>query len=119
MVKDIQVLTITNIIKSLKIKRFTDDVAINLVIKEEAKLKLTGQAKIGVGMPNLYDPELNSILFNKKVKMLNVLSGNNTKKVILFRDIHRRQSVLFTGQVWQLAHQQSPGDEHNRQSKYS
>jgi len=52
MVKDIQVLDNHEHYKVLKNKRFTDDVAINLVIKEDAKLKLTGQAKIAAGSHN-------------------------------------------------------------------
>ncbi|WDF68629.1 carboxypeptidase-like regulatory domain-containing protein [Sphingobacterium oryzagri] len=77
MVKDIQVLNNHEHLKVLKNKRFTDQVAINLVIKEDAKLKMTGEAKIGVGLPKQYDSELNNMLFNKKYKMLNVLNGNN------------------------------------------
>lgn len=78
MVKDIQVLNNHEHLKVLKNKRFTDQVALNLVIKDDAKLKLTADAKIGVGFPKQYDSELNSILFNKKYKMLNVLNGNNS-----------------------------------------
>lgn len=80
MVQDIQVLNNHEHLKVLKNKRFTDQVAINLVIKEDAKLKMTAEAKIGAGLPKQYDHELNSILFNKKYKMLNVLSANNTGK---------------------------------------
>lgn len=78
MVKDIQVLDNHQPYKVLSGKQFTDDVAINLVIKEDAKLKLTGQAKIAAGSTQIYSPELNAILFNKKVKMINALSANNT-----------------------------------------
>lgn len=77
MVKDIQVLTNHEHMKVLKNKRYTEQVAINLVIKDDAKLKLTGQAKLGAGLPKSYDAEVNSILFNKKYKILNVLQGNN------------------------------------------
>ncbi|SMG39946.1 hypothetical protein SAMN05660862_2837 [Sphingobacterium psychroaquaticum] len=80
MVQDIQVLNNHEHLKVLKNKRFSDQVAINLVIKEDAKLKMTGEAKIGAGLPEQYDSELNNILFNKKYKMLNVLNGNNTGK---------------------------------------
>jgi len=80
MVKDIQVLNNHEHLKVLKNKRFTDEVAINLVIKEDAKLKLTAEAKIGFGLPGLQDNELNTILFNKRYKMLNVLNSNNTGK---------------------------------------
>jgi len=96
MVKDIQVLDNHEHYKVLKNKRFTDDVAINLVIKEDAKLKLTGQAKIAAGTPNNYDPELNSILFNKKVKMLNVLSANNIGRDLSGDVVGNNQSSLLT-----------------------
>lgn len=77
MVKDVQVLNNHEHMKVLKNKRYTDEVALNLVIKDEAKLKLSGQAKIGAGLPKQYDSEVNTILFNKKYKGLNVLQANN------------------------------------------
>ncbi|KGE14458.1 carboxypeptidase-like regulatory domain-containing protein [Sphingobacterium deserti] len=78
MVKDIQVLNNHEHLKVLKNKRFTDQVALNLVIKEDAKMKMTAEAKVGAGLPHQYESELNNILFNKKYKMLNVLNGNNS-----------------------------------------
>lgn len=77
MVKDVQVMENHEQLKVMKGKRYSDDVAVNLIIKEDAKLKLTGQAKVGAGLPHQYDSEVNTILFNKKVKTLNALSGNN------------------------------------------
>lgn len=64
-------------LKVLKDKVMSDRIAVNLVIKEEAKLSMSGQAKLGIGLPHQYDGELNTILFNKKYEMLNVLKGNN------------------------------------------
>lgn len=80
MVEDIQVINNHEHLKVLKNKRFSDNVALNLVIKNDAKLKMTGEVKLGAGIPKLYDTEVNSILFNKKFKMLNVLQGNNVGK---------------------------------------
>lgn len=77
MVKDIEVLQNHQPIEVLRNKSISDQVAINLKIKEEAKLKLSGQAKLGLGTPQLYDAELNTILFNKKNKVLNVAKANN------------------------------------------
>jgi len=77
MVKDIEVLQNHQPIEVMRNKSISDEVAINLKIKEEAKLKMSGQAEIGGGTPNLYDLALNSILFNKKHKMLNVAKANN------------------------------------------
>ncbi|WP_257670133.1 carboxypeptidase-like regulatory domain-containing protein [Parapedobacter tibetensis] len=77
MVQKLEVLQNHQPLKVLKNKTLSDKVALNLIIKDEAKLKLTGQAKLGAGLPQQYDGELNSILFNKKYKMLNVAKGNN------------------------------------------
>jgi len=77
MVKNVEIMQNHQPIKVLQHKMPSEQVALNLTIKEEAKLKMTGQAKIGVGLPQQYDGEVNSILFNKKYKMLNVLKGNN------------------------------------------
>ncbi len=77
MVEDVQIMQNHEPIKVLKDKYLNDAVALNLVIKDEAKLKMTGEMKIGAGLPKQYDGEVNSILFNKKFKILNVLQGNN------------------------------------------
>ena len=77
MVKDVEVLQNHQPLKVLQNKTLSDNVALNLKIKDEAKLALTGQAKPGMGLPNQYDGELNTILFNKKYKMLNVAKANN------------------------------------------
>ncbi|MGJ1419710.1 hypothetical protein ACR79T_08795 [Sphingobacterium spiritivorum] len=96
MVQDIQVLNNHEHLKVLKNKRFTDQVAINLLIKDDARLKLTGQAKLGGGFPKQYDSELNSILFNKKYKMLNVLNGNNTGKDLTGDLVGYNQASIFS-----------------------
>lgn len=77
MVQKLEVMQNHQPLKVLRNKTLSDDVAINLVIKDEARLKMTGQAKLGAGLPHQYDGELNTILFNKKYKMLNVVKGNN------------------------------------------
>jgi len=45
MVQDVQVLNNHEHMKVLKNKRYSDDVALNLVLKDEAKLALTGQVR--------------------------------------------------------------------------
>ena len=77
MVQKLEVMQNHQPLKVLRNRTLSDQIAINLVIKDEAKLKMTGQAKVGVGLPHQYDGELNTILFNKKFKMLNVIKGNN------------------------------------------
>ena len=77
MVESVEVMQNHQPLKVLQGNVLSDRVALNLVIKDEAKLSMTGQAKIGAGLPGQYDGELNAILFNKQYKMLNVLKGNN------------------------------------------
>jgi len=96
MVKDIQVLNNHEHLKVLKNKRFSDQVAVNLVIKEDAKLQLTGQAKLGIGLPEQYDSEINTMLFNKKYKMLNVLNGNNVGRDLTSDLIGYNQASIFS-----------------------
>lgn len=91
MVEKLEVLQNHQQLKVLQNKVLSDKVAVNLVIKEEAKLKLSGEAKLGAGLPAQYDSEFNTVLFNKKYKMLNVLKGNNIGENLLndFRAFNR------------------------------
>jgi hypothetical protein len=76
-VEKVQIIQNHQPIKVLQNRVFTDQVALNLVIKEEARLSLTGHAKWGAGLPEKYDAEWNTMLFNKRYKTLNVIKGNN------------------------------------------
>jgi hypothetical protein len=64
LIQDVQVLNNHEHMKVLKNKRYSDEVALNLVIKDEAKISISGQAKIGTGLPKQYDMETNTVLFN-------------------------------------------------------
>ncbi|TDQ11753.1 TonB-dependent receptor [Pedobacter metabolipauper] len=77
MVDNVQIYDNHEHVKALKNKNSTDKVALNLEIKDDARLKLVGNAKAGFGLPKKYDPEVNAILLNKNYKMLNVAKGNN------------------------------------------
>lgn len=78
MVLDIQVLKNHQPIKVLQGRIVSTDVAINLVIKDEAKLKMSGEAKLGGGWPEQYFADVSTMLFNNKHKLLHVLKANNT-----------------------------------------
>lgn len=58
-------------IRALKDKLNSNDVAINLSIKETAKAKLLGEVKAGGGIPGQYHVHLSNIYLNKGFKMLN------------------------------------------------
>ncbi|MEH6305307.1 hypothetical protein RYH73_06620 [Olivibacter sp. CPCC 100613] len=98
MVKDVEILQNHQPIEVLRNKSYSDEVAINLKVKEEAKLKLMGQVKASGGTPSLYEAELNSILFNNKHKMLHVAKVNNVgidfeKELTAFNADNQLQSV--------------------------
>ncbi|SHG13542.1 TonB-dependent receptor [Pedobacter caeni] len=76
-VDKVQVIQNDQPIKMLRNKINSDDVALNITIKDEAKLKLIGQASLGAGLPNRFDENINGMMFNKKYKGINYLKGNN------------------------------------------
>ncbi len=78
MIKSVEVIQHHQPIKILQNKVPTDAVAINLVLKDENSVKLAGQAMLGAGLPEQYDAALNTMLFNKQIKMLNVIKANNS-----------------------------------------
>ncbi|MFF5382265.1 TonB-dependent receptor [Pedobacter suwonensis] len=76
-VDKVQVIQNDQPIKMMRKNNMSDDVALNLVIKDEAKLKMMGDATVGAGIPNRFDENLNAMLFNKKLKFINNIKGNN------------------------------------------
>jgi len=77
-VDQIQILENNQPIKALKDKIVSDDVAMNLTFKPEAKVQLVGQESVGAGVPGKYDMDLNAMAFKDKYKAINYLKGNNT-----------------------------------------
>lgn len=77
MVQKLEVIQNHQPIKVLKNLVASNQIAINLVIKDEARAKLTGQMTLGAGVSDAYQGEANTILFNKKWKFLNVIKGNS------------------------------------------
>jgi hypothetical protein len=96
MIKNVEVIQHHQPIKILQNKKPTDAVAINLVLKDENSLKLSGQAMIGAGLPGQLDAALNTMTFNKKIKMLNVVKANNSG-IDYSDDFVRSGPPSFTG----------------------
>lgn len=103
MVQKLEVVQNHQPLKVLKNLVSSDKVAINLVIKEEAKVKMTGQITLGAGLPENFLAEGNTLLFNKKIKFVNVLKANNTGKDLnadlqdFFSALSGSSTVLKTG----------------------
>jgi len=76
-VDQVQVIQNDQPIKMLRDKVVSDDVALNLTIKKDAKLQLVGQESVGAGLPGNYDEDLNAMMFKDAYKAINYLKGNN------------------------------------------
>src|SRR6218665_554203 len=78
MIRSIEVIQHHQPVKVLKDRVQSDDIVVNLVLKDENSTQLSGQAMLGAGLPSLWDGVVNTMMFNKKFKMLNTLKGNNS-----------------------------------------
>lgn len=76
-VDKVQVIQNDQPIKMLRNKMISDDIALNITIKDAAKLKLMGQTELGAGIPERFDGNVNAMMFNKKHKGINYIKGNN------------------------------------------
>lgn len=77
-VSQIQVIDNHQPIKVLQNKVASNDVALNLDLKNTGKLHLLGQETVGAGLPGNYDVNLNVMAFKNGYKAINYLKGNNT-----------------------------------------
>ncbi len=77
-VKDVEVIEGDQEKKVLKDKINSEDVALNLKLKDNIPTKLSGQAALAAGLPSLYQGKLSTLLFNNKIKSINELGANNT-----------------------------------------
>lgn len=78
MIKSVEVIQNHQPVKVLQDKVESDNVALNLVLKDENSIKLSGQVMLGAGLPRLFDTGTDLILLNKKIKMINSVKANNT-----------------------------------------
>ena len=83
-VKEVQVLENHQAVKSLRGVSFSEQAALNIVLKDEAKSTWTGFADLGGGYGNewLYDNRLMGMQFNKRFQTLMLYKNNNTGKDI-------------------------------------
>jgi len=65
-------------VKMLRNKVVSNDVALNITMKDDAKMRMVGQGNVGGGLPGKYDGNINAMMFKDKYKAINYLKGNNT-----------------------------------------
>jgi len=77
-VDKVQVMENHQPIKMLKDKVVSEDVALNLTMKKDAKMQWVGQETVGGGLPDKYYADLNAMMFKDKYKGINYFKANNT-----------------------------------------
>ncbi|OOQ59160.1 hypothetical protein BC343_28780 [Mucilaginibacter pedocola] len=77
-VDKVQVMENHQPVKMLKDKVVSEDVALNLSIKKDAKMQLVGQETLGGGLPDKYYADINAMMFKDKYKAINYIKANNT-----------------------------------------
>jgi hypothetical protein len=77
MVAKVQVLENHQPINVLKDLVKSDNAAMNLVLKEKARLKIMGTGDAALGSPGVYNVSANAMLFKKQVKFINYIKMNN------------------------------------------
>ncbi len=77
-VDQVQVIDNHQPIKVLQNKVTSDDVALNLTFKKNAKLRPLGQETVGAGLPGNYYADFNTLFLKDQYKAINDLKGNNT-----------------------------------------
>jgi hypothetical protein len=78
-VDKVQVLENHQPIRVLDSVSFSDRAALNIKLKNNAKMKLIGRARLGIGAsPLLSEDELTGMLFKKKIQFINTYKYNNT-----------------------------------------
>ncbi|MES2329120.1 MAG: carboxypeptidase-like regulatory domain-containing protein [Bacteroidota bacterium] len=76
-VSKVQVLENHQPINVLKDAVKSESAAMNIVLKDKARLRIMGTGDAAVGTPSVYNVSANAMLFQKKVKFINYIKMNN------------------------------------------
>jgi len=76
-IKEVEVIKNYQGIKLLQGKYKSDVIVLNLKLANPDKLIISGELNAGVGLPDVVDANIKSVIFNQIVKAVNVLNYNN------------------------------------------
>jgi hypothetical protein len=88
MVAKVQILENHQPLNVLKEGAKSEFAAMNIVLKDNARLKVAGIGDLAIGTPNVYNGSLNAMTFRKKVKFINYLKANNIGADLLYETIN-------------------------------
>ena len=103
-VDKVQILENHQPIRVLDSISFSERAALNIKLKSNAKMKLLGRAKLGIGAsPLLSEDELTGMLFKKKLQFINTYKYNNTgldnTKELTARNINDYINAIQNGAI--------------------
>lgn len=78
MVSKVQILENHQPVKALQNVSLSENAAMNIVMKDKARIKIFGQGDAAVGEPDLYNASINAMMFKKQAKFINYFKLNNT-----------------------------------------
>jgi len=78
MIVSVQVLENHQPIEALESVQYSNAPAMNIITKESARKKLISGGKAAIGVPDLYDITLNTLMLRKELKFINYYKFNNT-----------------------------------------
>ena len=88
MVSKVQVLENHQPINALKNAVKSESAAMNIVLKDKARLKIMGNGDLALGSPSVYNTTVNTMLFKKQVKFMNYIKLNNTGVDLAYETIN-------------------------------
>jgi hypothetical protein len=77
MIESVDVIKNFQPVKVLRNKVLSNKVALNLILKDENKLKATYKTMAAAGLPGLYDGAFTPLLLSKNLKLINSIMANN------------------------------------------
>src|SRR5690606_39065249 len=77
-VDKVQVIEHYEPVKMFRKNTLSENVALNITIKDDARRKPVNRLTAGAGFPGLYEGDLTNMLFPKHIKAINQLKINNT-----------------------------------------
>lgn len=98
-------------IRVLQNRKTTENVSLNLVLKDANSWKVSGIANAGVGLPEQYTTTVNTVMLNKKVKTINTFKVNNAGED--YRNEISRLNTISNTEVITLSEMLSSGTTGN------
>jgi hypothetical protein len=94
-IKTVEVINNFQDIKMLQNKFKTGDIVINLKLENRSRIIISGELNAGLGLPDVVDANLKSVIFNQIIKAVNVINFNNTGYNLASNFVYEEQGDAY------------------------